>query len=271
MRQRTRSLGAAVYVGALLFFALSVAAAAADTDHNPSATAGSSASDRANAMADRASYQDIKYVNANKPGPRLIVLDGQIRTANPTFLNAEHPNNIADFAEVELLKANFNVLERRQLQALLGEFNTAYSLGDPNLARRTLEKGKVASTRWVVRFDILRAEPIAKASSGFSGNKLSSTLGSLFNKVPSQAQASVASMQSQNTSEVWIVGMRYTIIDATTTEQVASKYLEDKMELGASSSTAVGISNSAQGGATLDTLVTRLIQQSVADIDANHK
>ena len=65
--------------------------------------------------------------------------------------------------------------------------------------------------------------------------------------------------------------MRYKILDATTTEQVAQGYTEEKMEIGAKSTSVGGISSSAAGGISLDTMVQRLIQKSVWDIDYKHK
>jgi hypothetical protein len=65
--------------------------------------------------------------------------------------------------------------------------------------------------------------------------------------------------------------MRYKIMDANTTEQVAQGYTEEKMEVGAKSSSVLGVSNSSQGGVTLDTLVQRLVQKSVWEIDYKDK
>jgi hypothetical protein len=57
---------------------------------------------------------------------------GRCRTRTPRrralrFL----PNNIADFAELELSQANFPVLERSNLGPLPNEITLAYNLGDP--------------------------------------------------------------------------------------------------------------------------------------------
>ena len=70
---------------------------------------------------------------------------------------------------------------------------------------------------------------------------------------------------------VWVIGMRYKILDATTTEQVAQGYTEEKMEIGAKSTSVGGISSAAAGGVSLDTMVQRLVQKSVWDIDFKHK
>src|SRR5207302_11383207 len=82
---------------------------------NPSPTAGSETSQKANAAADQAAYSPVAYTNVNKPGPALVVLPGDIKSNNATFLQKFTPNNIADFGEVELSAANFQVLERSNL------------------------------------------------------------------------------------------------------------------------------------------------------------
>src|SRR5258706_16228370 len=68
-----------------------------------------STSQKANEAADRAVYKPIEYSNASKAGPPLIVIPGEIKSNNATFTQKFGSNNIADFAEVELSKANFQV------------------------------------------------------------------------------------------------------------------------------------------------------------------
>ncbi|HNI50202.1 MAG TPA: hypothetical protein PLF43_02155, partial [Accumulibacter sp.] len=77
--------------------------------------------------------------------------------------------------------------------------------------------------------------------------------------------------QTGESTGVWIIGMRYKIIDANTTEQVATGYTEEKMELGAKSTSILGVSSGASGGLTLDSLVQRLVQKNVWEIDNKYK
>ena len=65
--------------------------------------------------------------------------------------------------------------------------------------------------------------------------------------------------------------MRYKIINAETTEQLAQGYTEEKMEIGATSQSVLGVSNSQKGGVGLDTMVQRLVQKSVWEIDSKYK
>jgi len=78
-------------------------------------------------------------------------------------------------------------------------------------------------------------------------------------------------VKTQDTSGVWIVGMRYKIMNAETTEQVAQGYTEEKMEVGTTGTSVLGASSSEQGGVTLDTMVQRLIQKTVWEIDSKYK
>ena len=94
---------------------------------NPSPTAGSETSQKANASADQALYAPVEYTNVNKKGPALIVIPGEIKSSNATFLQKFTANNIADFGELELSNANFQVLERSNLGPIQREFELAYN------------------------------------------------------------------------------------------------------------------------------------------------
>ena len=246
---------------------------------NASPTAGSETSQRANESADQAIYKPVEYMNVNKKGPALIVIPGEIKSSNATFLQKFTSNNIADFAEVELSAANFQVLERSNLGPILKEFELAYNLGDPDQARKYLGMGKLKSTKYVVKFDILKTEQVAAAQSGFDGRALGQIAGIFGGFSGSRGGATagavghtaVGSVQTGESSGVWIIGMRYKIINAETTEQLAQGYTEEKMEVGAKSSSVLGVSQSQQGGVSLDTMVQRLVQKSVWEIDSKYK
>jgi hypothetical protein len=254
-------------------------AAAQPTFGNPSPTAGRETSQKANAAADQAAYRPVEYTNVNKKGPALIVLPGDIKSNNATFMQKFTANNIADFGEVELSAANFQVLERSNLGPVLNEFTLAYNLGDPDAARKFLRMGKLKSTKYVVKFDILKAEQIAQAQQGFDGGTLGQMAGLLgaYSHSVGGARAgavggtAIGSVHSGESTGVWLIGMRYKIINAETTEQVATGYAEEKMEVGAKSSSVLGVSQSEQGGVGLDTMVQRLIQKSVWEIDNKYK
>jgi hypothetical protein len=265
-------------LGAALLAASSIAAAQ-PTFGNPSPTAGKETSQKANASADQAMYQQITYTNASKKGPAVIVIPGEIKSNNATFLQKFTANNIADYGELELGNANFPVLERSNLGPLLKEFELAYNLGDQDAARKMLKMGKLKTTKYVVKFDILKTEQIAAAQQGFDGRTIGHMVGILgaFSGSRGGAEAgalggtAVGSAHSNEATSVWVIGMRYKIINAETTEQVATGYTEEKMEVGATSSGLLGVNQSQQGGVGLDTMVQRLVQKSVWDIDAKYK
>ncbi len=256
----------------VLAIAFALPVFAQPTFENPSPTAGSSTSEKANAMADKGMYKDVQYPNAAKKGPQLVVIPGDIKSNNATFTQKFGPNNIADFGELELGKANFGILERADLGGLMKEFQLAYTLGDPDEARKFLKKGKLKTTQWVVKFDVLKAESVAQAQSGFDGRPIGALLGIFGSgRGGSAAETVVGSVQSGEATGVWIIGMRYKIMDANTTEQVATGYTEEKMELGAKTGSFMGVSSGEQGGLTLDGMVQRLIQKLVWEIDSKHK
>src|SRR6201984_2537153 len=269
---------ASYMIGAVLLVAASLASGQ-PTWGKPSPTAGKETSQKANAAADQTIYQPVTYTNAGKKGPAVIVIPGEIKSNNATFLQKFTANNIADFGEVELSSANFPVLERSNLGPLLREFELAYNLGDPDQARKFLRMGKLKTTKYVVKFDILKTEQVASAQQGFDGRTLGQMAGLLgaFSGSRGGAQAgavggtAVGSVHSEEATSVWVIGMRHKIINAETTEQVATGYTEEKMEIGATSSGALGIHQSQQGGVSLDTMVQRLVQKSVWDIDSKYK
>ena len=244
-----------------------------------SPTAGGKTSQQANQTADKTLYQSVDYVNKNKPGPQVIVIPGEVKSNNATFLQKFTANNIADYGELELSNANFKVLERSNLGPVLREFELAYNLGDPQAARKYLGMGKMKTTKYVVKFDILKTEQVASAQKSFDGGTLGQMAGLLGAFSGSRGGAAagavggtaIGSVHQGEATSVWVIGMRYKIINAETTEQLAQGYTEEKMEVGATSSGALGANESQQGGAGLDTMVQRLIQKSVWEIDSKYK
>ncbi|HVZ45305.1 MAG TPA: hypothetical protein VHA82_15955 [Ramlibacter sp.] len=252
------------------------AALAQPTFGNPSPNAGSTTSQQANAAADQAAYQELAYTNKATRGPALVVIPGEIKSSNASFLQKIAPNNIADFGELELSQANFQVLERSDLGPLLNEISLAYNLGDVDKARKAMGVGKLKTTKWVVKFDILKAEQIAENKQGFNGQAVGSIISGLggfggFGRNNWAAGQAVSSVQTQESTGVWLIGMRYKIMDASTTEQVAQGYKELKMEVGSNATTVLGVSQQNKGGVGLDTMVQRLVQTAVWDIDKNYK
>ena len=229
-------------------------------------------STRANAAANTAMYQTVRYANVATKGPAIIVLPGEVKSNNATFSQRYFPNNIADYAELELSQANFQVLDRDNLGSVLREIELAYNLGDPTKAQALFKKGDLQNTRWIVKFDVLRAEKVAEAGSGFSAGTLGGIAGTLLGgRTGSVVSQGASSVQTTQDAGVWIVGMRYKVIDARTTQQVAQGYAEDKLEVGSVGTSVFGVSSRQAGGTTLDALVIKLVQKNVVDIDQKYK
>jgi hypothetical protein len=228
---------------------------------------GGAASLRANEEADKSMYKPMHYTNADKKGPTLIVLPGNIKSSNASFTQKMTPNNIADFAEIELSNANFRVLERSDVGPMLNEMEMAVNMGDPE-ALKKFKRGKFKSTKWFVKFDVLKAEKVAGAGQGFDGNAIGSIFGTIVGGVTgSVGNTAIASTKAGEAAEVWIVGIRYKIVDASTTEQLATGYVEKKMETGKKAQALLGMSGSAEQFVTLDTVVQRVVQEAVVQID----
>lgn len=244
-----------------------------DDSNTPSPVAGTRVSREANQRAEMGMYRPVEYANVAKKGSRIIVLPGDIKSSNAIFSQSMTATNIADFGELELRRANFTVIERSNLGPLLHETELAYSMGNPSQARRIFQKGKLQTTKWVVKFDVLKAEQVTEASTAVDGGTISTLLNILTGGGKASAAGSVIadSVRTNQAAGVWVIGMRYKVIDANTTEQVATGYAEDKMELGRKSSSLIGVSTSASGQLTIDSLVQRLVQKSVAEIDATYK
>jgi len=263
----------------LLALGLAGAAGAQPRFESASPTAGTTTSQQANAMADKGMYKPVEYTNKDKKGPALIVIPGEIKSSNATFTQKFSANNIADFGEIELSSANFTVLERSSLGPILNEFTLAYNLGDPNKAKQYLGMGKLRSTKYIVKFDILKTEQTAAAQQGFDGAAVGRVIGILGAFSGSRGGAAtgavgetaVGSVKTGDSTGIWVIGMRYKIMDAETTEQLAQGYTEEKMEVGSTGTSVMGASSSQQGGVGLDTMVQRLIQKSVWEIDAKYK
>ncbi len=254
----------------LVCLSIALSGCGANLGSGPAPATGSSA--RANEAANTALYQSANYANAATKGPAIIVLPGEVKSNNATFSQRYGPNNIADYAELELSQANFQVLDRANLGSVLREIELAYNLGDPRKAEALFKKGELQNTRWIIKFDVLRAEKVAEAGSGFSGGTLGRIGGTLLGgRTGSVVSEGVGSVKTAEASGVWIVGMRYKIIDARTTQQVAQGYAEDKLEVGSVGSSVFGVSSRQAGGTTLDALVIKLVQKNVAEVDQKYK
>lgn len=217
--------------------------------------------------AKRVAEVAIDYINAkmrvkSNKTPMFVILPGSIKSSNATFTQQVTQNNIADYAELELGKANFRVLERSNLGPMLGEIQLAANMGDTKKLRDLMSRGTLEATRWFLQFDVLKAEPVGTESTSINLSTITNILG--FGGRGGQA---VSSINKESSGGTWMIGMRYKLIDAKTTEQVDTNYFEEKLEIGSSKGCVAGICSGGSQITTLDSLVQLLIKKSVADID----
>jgi hypothetical protein len=215
----------------------------------------------------------IEYVNKGTPGPHIIVLPGEIKTSSEAFKARYSADNIADWGELELGNANFKVLERSDLGPVLQEIRTAYTLGDTDSVSKVLQKGKLKTTKYIIKFDVLKADMVEKTRSGVDVGTVARTGLNIFggNRDAYRAANVADTVHTQTITGTWLIGLRYKVIDVNTTEQVASGYHEETVEVGGGSTTAFGISGGKMKALSLDSVLQRLVQEDVADIDARNK
>jgi len=213
-----------------------------------------------------------EYANASIRGPQLVVLPGEVKSTNAGFRAKIAPNAIADYAEHELHAANFGVLERSGLnQPAIRRMQIAANMGDVQTLA-AMKPHYAATADFFVQLDILRAEPVAQAEEGFEGPR-TSTIMDLLSKTPASSflRLDAATVESKEASKVWLVGLRYRVIDLATGEQVHTNYFEEKLELG-SKSVGVLVARKVQTSTvTMDDIVQLLVQRAVADLDAKGK
>ncbi|MDQ7830615.1 MAG: hypothetical protein RDU30_02685 [Desulfovibrionaceae bacterium] len=240
-----------------------------------SLTACQSSKQKAHELAEEAVYKPVEYINASIPGPEIVVLPGEMKSVNATFVQKVTDNNIRDFAELELSKANFRVLERADTQEFFNEFALAANLGDAE-ALSIFKKGRFKATNWLVAFDVLKAEPVADVKQSVDGSTLGALVGIGLTLAGSSdagriAGTAIASIKGNDRSIIWNVGMRYKILDANSGMQVATGYFEDKLEIKSSMQSFLGATQEQASSVTLDTLVQRLVQKAVQEIDGSYK
>jgi hypothetical protein len=229
-------------------------------------------------LADQAVYQPAVYANAAVPGPEVVVLPGEIKSSNYAFLQKVTANNLRDFAEIELSKDSFKVLDRADAQPLFNEIALAANLGDAE-ALKVFRKGRFKTTNWFLAFNIVKAEPAVYVTKGFDGETAGAMIDLMFTLANKGERSStgkmigqtVASAKAADSSAIWIVGLQYKIVNAATGEQVASGYIEDKMEATTSMNAFLGVANQQSTSVGLDTMAQRLIQKAVAEIDRQYK
>lgn len=234
------------------------------------------ASQTAHEMADQAAYQPIEYVNAATPGPALIVLPGELKSGHYLYRQKIGETNIADFGEMELQKAGFPILDRANLDAIVDEISLAAQMGDPG-ALKLFRKGKFAKARYLVRFDVIKAERVSQTRKSFDGTLAGVLVGGVLAGLTDSAElgtatgTAIASIKSAEETSVWNMAMRYTIIDADTGQVAATGEVDETVDVKKTLQGFLGSTEQKGNLLPLDAVTLRMIQQCVARIDSGNK
>ena len=183
-------------------------------------------------------------------GPALVVIPGEVKSNNATFTQRFLPNNIADFGELELSQANFPVLERSNLGQLL-QRDLARLQPGRRRTRRARRCRSASSRRPSGSSSSTSSRPSRSPQNkqGFDGRAIGGIIGMLGGSRGARGRRASprARCRRRTSTGVWLIGMRYKIMDANTTEQVAQGYKELKMEVGATPTSVLGVSQRRQG------------------------
>jgi hypothetical protein len=211
-----------------------------------------------------------EYINKQIRGPRVIVLSGQVKNINTDILGRLNAADVVGYAETELTRANFGVLERGNaaVDKMLGEMETAFALGDPKAAGAVFKKGALSTSSLFIKFDIVKAEVIGQKTSGVSGEKASGFLGGFLGSI---AGAAAKMVKTEDKKVTWLVGLQYKILDGGTTEVKASDYIEVQAEVNTSEKSVGFMETSDMSIISINTIAQHLIQQAVLKIDSQYK
>lgn len=233
------------------------------------------ASKKAHEVADQNLYQAVEYANASQPGPTVIVLPGQVSAVSYEFLARVSPGALRDFAEAEMGKCNFKVLDRAEDQAMFGEIAVAANLGDASVASK-FKKFKLTPPQWLVSFDIVEVQARStgfkhtdKQSAAMAGAFMGSLLlGDLGAKAGGATLGSISSAEEQRE---WSVTMRYRVMDGATGELLHEGSFSDTTTVFREIKGFMGFDQTQAGGVQIFRSVQGLVQKSIQEIDEKHK
>ncbi len=234
------------------------------------------ATQTANEMADQSLYRPVEYRNAALPGPAIVVLPGSVSAGHILYRQKIKGENIADFGELEMSKAGFSVLDHENLAALVAEISLAAEMGDPQ-ALKVFRKGKFAKARYLVRFDLTKAECVSRTNKAFDGVLLGAVAGGLLAGLTNSqglgtaAGSAIASIKSAEESSVWQMGMRYAVIDAATGQVAFTGDAEETVDVRRTLQGFMGSTQQTNSLLPLEAVTLRMVQQCVQRIDADNK
>lgn len=230
---------------------------------------------RAHEIADQNLYHDLAYENAALPGPSVVVLPGEVKSGSYEFLLHVKPDNLREYGELELGKANFKVQEKSALPDIYQEIALAANLGDGSMAKR-LKKLKITPPRWIVLFDVADVKATTTAFK-FTDKNAASFAGALMGGMflgasgAKMGQGLVGSINSAEEERLWNITLRYRILDGETGEPLKQGEFTEQATIHRELKGFLGVDAAESGGVTLGTVSHRLIQKAVQDIDKQYK
>ena len=210
--------------------------------------------------------------NANKKGPALVVIPGEIKSNNATFLQKFTANNIADFGEIELSSANFQVLERSnlgpaaarvraRLQPRRSRRRRASSCGmgklkSDQVRRQVRHPEDRAGRRGAVGLRRPRDRPDGRRCSARSAARAAARRRARW-AAPRSARCTPASRPASGSSAC---ATRSSTPRPPSSSRRATP--RRRWRSARRRRSVLGVSQSQQGGVSLDTMVQRLVQKS---------
>ncbi|KHK02920.1 hypothetical protein [Desulfovibrio sp. TomC] len=220
-------------------------------------------------------YKDAAYENASQSGPSVMVLPGRVACASYEFLAQVKPDNLREFGELELGKANFKVVDQNSMANIYQEIAVAANLGDGSVAKR-FGKHKITPPQWLVIFDVtdVQSQTTAfsftdKNSANFAGALMGGMLGG--SSGAQLGQGVIGSINSAKEQRQWNITLQYRILDGETGQQLQQGSLTEQASLNNELKGFLGVDAAQAGGLALSTVAQRLIQKAVAEIDKQYK
>ena len=249
---------------------------------NPSPTAGSETSQKANAAADQTIYKPVEYVEREEEGPgagRDPRRDQEQQRDVPAEVHRQQHRRLRRDRAVQRQLPGARALQPRA--RCCSEFELAYNLGDPDAgAQVPAAWASSRATKYVVKFDILKTEQVAAAQSGLRRPDARPD-GGAPRRLQRLARRRGGGHRRRHRGGLGAdrrvdqrLDHRHALQDHQRRDHRAGRAGLHRGEDGnrrrrrrrRSAST-----QSQQGGVSLDTMVQRLVQKSVWEIDSKYK
>lgn len=178
---------------------------------------------------------------------------------------------------MELSKANFKVFSG-PLDHSADDIFLAARSGD-GVALRALKKNRMDTVAYFVVFDVIKLEPTAWDVKGGNGELAGSLLELGFSiatkgqneKAGKSLRSTVESLKYYDYKTTWSVAVKYSVISASDGSVAASDTVSDSRIASTELTAAIGASQKTATGPTTETLLQKVVQRAILDLDKSHK